>query len=397
MKILTLSSVFPNQALPFYGLFVYERMKHVAKKSDVFVVSPIPWSPFDSFIRFFKKKFRPARKGIETRDQLEMMYIRFLCLPGIFKFLDGYLYYRSILNPVGKLIKKNGIDIIDAHFAYPDGFAAMLLAKKSGLPFSVTLRGTEVPYSTSFYRRWQMRWGFKKADKIICVSQSLSEIASELGAEPAKLKIIPNGINTDIFYPRNRSKARTRLGIQGDTKIILSVGGLVKRKGFHRVIPHLKKMKMDFKDILFIIVGGESVEGNYSGELRALVNELGLEDVVRFEGLQPPEKLPYYYAAADIFVLATANEGWPNVIVESLACGTPVVATDVGGVKEIITHDDLGYTVPFDDPEALYAKMKKALGQSWDHEKISSYACRRSWNNVADEVLTMFKEILREK
>ncbi len=331
---------------------------------------------------------------MEVRGNLEIRYIRFFCLPGILKFLDGYLYYLSIFNPVKNLVKKNKIDIIDVHFAYPDGFAVMLLADKLGLPFCVTLRGTEVPYEKSFYRRWQMRWVFKKADKIICVSQSLAKVALKLDAEPAKLKIIPNGINTDVFYPRNRSQARAQLGIAEDAIVILSVGGLVKRKGFHRVIRHLLKLRTDFKNIQFLIVGGGSVEGDNSDELHAMVKELKLEDSVQFEGLQPPEMLPYYYSASDLFVLATSNEGWPNVIVESLACGTPVVATDVGGVKEIIAHDYLGYTVPFDDRLALYNGMKMALAQDWDKKRIAQYAHNRSWSNVADEVLATFEEIL---
>jgi len=361
------------------------------------MVSPFPCSPFDWIVRIFKKQFRPVQKGMEVRENLTIEYIRFFCLPVMLKFLDGYFYYRSILNPVKEIIRNHHIDIIDVHFAYPDGFAAMLLARKLRLPFCVTLRGTEVPYARSFYRRWQMQWVFKKAAKTICVSRSLADLALGLGADPGKIKLIPNGINTDIFYPRSRSDSRAGLGLSENAKIILSVGGLVKRKGFHRIIQQLPELKNSFSDLQFLIVGGSSVEGDYSRELKSLVNALGLEDVVRFEGLQPPEKLPFYYAAADVFVLATANEGWPNVIVESLACGTPVVATDVGGVKEIIAHDNLGYTVPFDDSEALHAKMKKALEQRWDNQKIAAHGVQRSWNKVADEVVQTFREILEEK
>ncbi len=397
MNILTLSSVFPSKELPFYGLFVFERMKHAARKEFVYVVSPFPWSPFDWIVRFFKKQFRPVQKGVEVRENLTIEYLRFFCLPGLFKFLDGYFYYRSILKPIKEIIEKHHIDIIDVHFAYPDGFAAMLLTWKFRLPFCVTLRGTEVPYARSFYRRWQMKWVFQKADRIISVSRSLADVALGLGADPGKIKVIPNGINTDIFYPRSRSDSRAGLGISENSKAILSVGGLVKRKGFHRIIQQLPELRKSFSDLQFLIVGGSSVEGDYSRELKSLVKELGLEDMVRFEGLQPPEKLPFYYSAADVFVLATANEGWPNVIVESLACGTPVVATDVGGVKEIIAHDDLGYTVPFDHSEALNVMMKKALEHRWDNQKIAAYALQRSWDNVADEVVQTFREILEEK
>lgn len=393
MKIITISSVFPSNNLPFTGLFVYERMKHAAQKAGVCVISPIAWSPFDGIVRRFKKNFRPVRQGIETRGGLEIRYVRFFCLPGIGKFLDGFFYYLGILNPVRKMVQKNRCDIIDVHFAYPDGFGAMFAAGQLGIPFCVTLRGTEKPYSQSFYRRWQMQMVFKRAAKIISVSRSLAEIAINLGAAPQKVHVIPNGVDTNLFAPKNRDEARKVLDIPTEAIVILSVGGLVKRKGFHRIIQHLPQLQNSINRILFLIVGGGSLEGDYSKELQAQVQEYHLESVVRFEGQQTPEKLPWYYSAADLFVLATANEGWPNVIVESLACGTPVVATDVGGVKEIITHDYLGFTVPFGDSVALYCAMEKGLKKKWDRDRITAYGQNRSWENVADEVLAVFKEI----
>ena len=142
-----------------------------------------------------------------------------------------------------------------------------------------------------------------------------------------------------------------------------------------------------------MIVGGESAEGNFLTELEALVKSLDLEDCVRFEGTQPPNKLPIYYSASDLFVLASSNEGWPNVIVESLACGTPVVATEVGGIKEIISNDTLGFTAPFNDSDALLKAMEKGLEKKWDLKKLEAYAHQRSWHIVADEVVSVFKKI----
>ena len=396
MKILSISSVFPSKRMPFSGLFVYERMRHVSQRAEVTVISPVPWSPFDRLARLFRKNFRNGRKGFETRGGMAVRYVPFFCLPGIFKFMDGFFYYLGIKRPANTIFKKDKPDIIDVHFAYPDGFGVMMAAGGLGIPFCVTLRGTEMPYSRSFYRRWQMKLVFKKAAKIISVSRSLAGIAINLGAEPEKVKVIPNGVDTSLFAPKNKDEARKNFDIPKNAKVILCVGGLVKRKGFHRVIKHLQKLQKIFPCLMFLIVGGESAEGDYSEKLKAQVKELRLESVVRFEGQQSPEKLPWYYSAADLFVLATANEGWPNVIVESLACGTPVVATDVGGIKEIMSHDYLGYTVPFGDSQALYAKMEKALTQSWDHEKITAHAQQRSWTNVADEVLATFTQVLKE-
>ena len=394
MRILTISSVFPSASRPHYGLFVYERTKHVAQKENVRVIAPFPWSPVDSFIRRFKRNFRGGKFKISKVNGIETRQIPFFSFPGFFKFFDGYLYYLSLIRPVSKLRKKYPFDIIDAHFAYPDGVAACLLAKKFNVPFTVTLRGTEVPYSRSYFRATQMSWVFQNAAKIITVSQSLSDLAGRMGAANSKLKTIPNGIDTNRFYRRDKELSRHQLGIDSKTKVLLSVGGLVKRKGFHHVIKLLPELLTMYENVLYLIVGGESVEGDFSNELRALVKSLKLERNVRFEGAKPPDSLPLYYSASDLSVLASSNEGWPNVVVESLACGTPVVATEVGGIKEIIVDDNLGFTVPAEQPETLSKTIATAIDRVWDHKRIESYAHGRSWNNVADEVLNVFNDIV---
>jgi glycosyltransferase involved in cell wall biosynthesis len=171
------------------------------------------------------------------------------------------------------------------------------------------------------------------------------------------------------------------------------VGGLVQRKGFHRVIEVLPELRRTHPGARLVIVGGPSVEGDVSAALRRQVVELGLGEIVRFEGARPPEDLPAYYSAADVFVLATSNEGWANVLLESMACGTPVVVTDVGGNREVVETPDLGMVVPFGAPVALRQALEGALGASWDREKIAEHAKGRTLEKVATQVLDVFREI----
>lgn len=394
MRILTLSSVFPNPQQPLLGLFVRERTSYVSARAKVRVVAPVPVSPLDPFARIVKPGFRPARPGAEKQRELSVDHPPFLCFPSVFKTADGFMYFASLLCRLKRLQKEFPFDLIDAHFAYPDGVAAAFLSRLLGVPFTVTLRGTEVPYSKSPMRRIQMQWVLREAAKVICVSASLAEIARKIGAGEDKIRIIPNGVDTARFRPFDRIAARQKIGLPANATVLLSVGGLVERKGYHRVIEILPRLKQSFKDLVYVIVGGSSVEGDFSRQLDTLVGNLGLQEAVRFEGTRSPDELPLYYSAADLFVLATSNEGWANVFLESMGCGTPVVTTDVGGNSEVVTRDELGTIVPFGDSEALLRAVSEGLSRKWDQEILIEYARGRSWGNVADEVISVFKEVI---
>lgn len=370
-------------------------MRYVSARAEVRVVAPVPVSPLDPFARMLKPGFRPALPGTEKQGELTVDHPPFLCFPSVFKTADGFMYFASLLARLKRLRKEFPFDLIDSHFVYPDGVAAAFFSKRLGVPFTVTLRGTEVPYSKSPTRRIQMQWVLRRAARIICVSASLAEIARKLGAGEDKIRVIPNGVDTMRFRPLDRTESRQKLGLSENATVLLSVGGLVERKGYYRIIEIIPKLKRIFKDVVYVIVGGSSAEGDFSVQLSKLVNSLGLGGMVRFEGTKPPDKLPVYYSAADLFVLATSNEGWANVFLESMACGTPVVTTDVGGNREVVSGKKLGTIVPFGDSEALLKAISDALSHKWDRETLAEYASGRSWENVADEVISVFEEVMQ--
>ena len=162
--------------------------------------------------------------------------------------------------------------------------------------------------------------------------------------------------------------------------VLISVGGLVERKGFHRMIECLPELRQEFPGLRYLIVGGASAEGNLLEQLMAQVRALHLEDAVTFLGPLPPDQLPAVLSAADVFVLPTRNEGWANVFLEAMACGLPVVTTAVGGNAEVVCRPELGTLVPFGDAARLRRATAEALRRTWDRDAIVAYARANSWD-----------------
>ena len=391
MKVLVLTTVFPNCKQPTLGTFVRERMFRVAKECNLKVVAPVPWFPF---ARYLKPNYRPIVPRKEIQQGIEVYHPRFFSVPGVLKCLDGLFLFLSLLSPLKRIRKDFDFDIIDAHFSYPEGLGAVLLARFFNRPVTITLRGTIVPLSKYFLRRVQIVYALRKATKIFSVSNSLKKKAVSLGIESSKILPIPNGVDMEKFFPVPKDEERQELGLPLDKKIIISVGGLVKRKGFHRVIAVLPEVTEKYREILYVIVGGPTVEGDLGPELREQVKELNLDDHVHFTGTLPYDKVRKWLNAADIFCLATSNEGWANVFFEALACGKPVVTTKVGGNEEVVKSADYGILVDLDDQKQLKDAIIEALKKKWDHGKIIKYASENNWENVARKVLQELNDIV---
>jgi glycosyltransferase involved in cell wall biosynthesis len=391
MKVLVLTTVFPNSKQPALGTFVRERMFRVAKECELKVVAPVPWFPF---ARYLKPNYRPIVPPKEIQQGIEVYHPRFFSVPGVLKCLDGLFLFLSLLSPLKRIRKDFDFDIIDAHFSYPEGLGAVLLARFFNRPVTITLRGTIVPLSRYFLRRIQIIYALRKATNVFSVSNSLKKKAVSLGIESSKILPIPNGVDTEKFFPLPKDEARQELGLLLDKKIIISVGGLVKRKGFHRVLAVLPEVTEKYKEVLYVIVGGPTVEGDLGSELKKQVKELNLDDHVHFTGPLPYDKVRKWLNAANIFCLATSNEGWANVFFEAMACGKPVVTTRVGGNEELVKSADYGILVDLDDQKQLKNAIIEALEKKWDHRKIIEYAAENNWEEVARKVLQEFMRIV---
>jgi glycosyltransferase involved in cell wall biosynthesis len=391
-RLVVLSSLFPSAVRPGTGLFIRERMFRVGRILPIVVVSPQPWFPLQGLIRRIRPNFRPPAPRAETQDGITVLRPRFVSFPGVFRSLDGWLMAVGCYWTLRRLRAEFDFELIDAHFAYPEGYAGVLLGRWLKVPVTVTLRGTEVPFSRHPIRRRRILDAVARAARVFSVSNSLLRHVAALGADAGKFRVVGNGVDVQRFYLEDRRVARERLNLAEDANVLISVGPLVERKGFHRVIECIPELLRRWPKLRFLIVGGGSPEGDVRPSLERQVEELGLQDVVLFLGLVPPHELRWPLSAADVFVLATRNEGWANVLLEAMACGLPVVATDVGGNAEVICRSELGELVPFGDRIALTKALSRALGREWNREAIIRYAQENAWE---DRVGTLVEEFTR--
>lgn len=384
--------LFPHPGQPRAGLFIRERMFRVAGRLPLIVIAPVPWFPLQGLIRRWRPHFRPPAPRREVQQGIVVEHPRYLSFPGIFKGLDGLCLALGALPTCWR--RRHEIGVIDAHFAYPDGLAATWLGHWLGKPVTVTLRGTEVPHARHPGRRRQVQRTLSRADWVFAVSASLKQLAVELGRPAERIEVVGNGVDITRFQPVDKQGARLRYRIPAAARCLITVGGLVERKGFHRVIELMPALRARFPDLHYLIVGGPSAEGDWSERLRAMTTQLGLTDYVHFLGQIAPDELKYPLSAADVFVLPTRNEGWANVLLEALACGLPVVTTDVGGNAEVINNPALGMIVPFGDAQALETALIDALAKPWDTSILLEYAQANAWDGRVEALETAFRRLL---
>jgi glycosyltransferase involved in cell wall biosynthesis len=393
VRILTFTSLFPNSAQPNLGIFVYHRMAAVTALpgNSVEVIAPLPWSP----PLLAGKKGSPMRR-VPPRERIGSLTVhhpRYPLVPGISMPVHARLMYIGAIGLARQLHRENPFDCIDAHYVYPDGKAALLTGRAIGLPVIVSARGSDINLFPSFRLiRPQIRRTLREASGRIAVSEALKQAMLEVAEAHCDIRVIGNGVDLARFFPVNKSEARERLGLPQDARIIVSVAALIPVKGHARLLRSLGQLIANFPDLRLCLVG----EGASRSELEALAAALGLRDRVHFAGTCPNDRLRDWYCAADLSCLASSREGWPNVVLESLACGTPVVATRVWGTPEILTSPDLGVLVE-QSGDSLTAGLENALSRSWDPARLVQFARARDWSVVAKEVEGYFQEILARK
>jgi glycosyltransferase involved in cell wall biosynthesis len=286
--------------------------------------------------------------------------------------------------------------VIDTHFGYPDGITGALLSMAFRVPFTVTLRGSEPKHSRNILGRYFMKWALRRAARVFTVSERLRQFAISFGARAERVQTIPNGVDATVFFPRDRVECRLKYKLALDCPVILSVGALVERKGHHRIIEALHGLSQAGLDAQLIIAGGPGPEGNFEKEIHRAIKDFKLEAAVRLVGPVSPGEIAELMSAADVFCLSSTNEGWPNVVHEALACGTPVVATDVGAVPEMVAQGQRGFVVPANDPSALEGALREALARDWNRRALSEWGHQRSWQQVAREVYEQLQLVVGE-
>ncbi|HEX5352519.1 MAG TPA: glycosyltransferase [Rhodanobacteraceae bacterium] len=388
IRLLVFTSLYPNAAQPRHGIFVEERLRHLVDSGRVAatVMAPVPWFPlrhrrFDAWATFARVPECEERYGIRV------LHPRYPVIPKVGMNVAPSLMYRALL-PVARTLVTNGtFDLIDAHYLYPDGVTAVRLGAAVDKPVVITARGSDVnvlPQYRSPAR--QIRWAATQAAAVVTVSQALKSKLAAMGATSGKLAVLRNGVDLDRFRPLGQGAIRTRLGLAGP--VWLTVGHLVELKGVHLVIEALTQ----FRDIVLLIAGG----GPEGRNLRSLARRLGVDSRVRFLGAIPQDDLCAYYNAADALFLASSREGMPNVVLESLACGTPVVAAPFESATELITAPEAGEVAEFRTPEAIAAAWRRLDSRRPERAATRRFAERFGWAPVVEAQCALYARVLAD-
>lgn len=375
-RVLVFSTLYPNAAQSNHGIFVENRLRHTLELGGISasVVAPVPYFPsshplFGRYARFANVPEHEVRHGIDV------VHPRYLVIPKLSQ-LTPYFLYRTALRIVRSLQKQGQkFDVIDAHYFYPDGVAAAWLGQKLKIPVVITGRGTDltlIPKEAAARRKIQ--GAISQASAMITVCEDLRLHLLRLGATEDRTLTLRNGVDLQQFTPGDRNAARAQFASSRFTWV--SVGSLIPRKGHHITIEALARSL----DCNLLIAGS----GPLRAELELLAGRLGVGHRVRFLGDVPHAALPGVYRAADVMVLASDREGWANVLLEAMACGTPVVATNINGTAEVVKAPAAGRLMTARNPEALLAAMNELRRNMPSSQETRSYAELFSWTQTAN-------------
>lgn len=376
MRVLALTSLYPNPYQPHRAAFNRQQLRALADEHEVRVIAPIAWTGEWSGRRgrAGSGERLPAERRLVT-DGMIVHHPRFAYPPKFLRVWHGRFFVQSVRRCFTEVVRDWRPDVVLGCWAYPDGWAAVQLAREAGLPVAIKVHGSDVltvgDYPAKRRRTVETLTG---ADAVVAVSKHLRERAIEMGADPLRTRVVYNGVDTGLFMPGNGEEARRRLGITTGAPLILAVGNLVHVKGFDVLLKALSTVA-DAIPFQCAVVGGGPLER----ELQREVNDLGLGDRVRLVGARPLSELATWYRASSLLVLPSRSEGIPNVLLEAMACGTPFIASRVGGVPEIAGE---GALVAPEDPAALAGKIREVL--SGGGVRTAPAACvARSWSDSA--------------
>nr|WP_077034681.1 glycosyltransferase [Pelomonas sp. KK5] len=395
MRLLTFSSLFPSSVRPSHGIFVETRLRELLATGEVEakVVAPVPWFFSTDEAKWGDRARIASTPARETRNGIDVLHPRYALLPKVGMTLAPLGMAFGVMPAVQRLIDEGfEFDAIDAHYFYPDGVAAAIVARRFGKPFTITARGSDLNLISKFaLPRRMMQWAAARAAACIGVSAALVDVMRSLGFAAGRLHMMRNGVDLQRFRPLDRDQARRELGLAG-APLLLSVGNLVELKGHVFLIEALARLLPSHGQAQLVIVG----EGPERGRLLARARELGVADRVMLAGSRPNTELFKWYSAADVSLLASSREGWANVLLESMACGTPVVATAVGGSPEIVS-DAAGLLVQERSGEAFAAAIAQLLAQPPARERVRRYAEDFDWRATSAAQLALFSSLVESR
>ena len=385
MKILTFSTLFPNSEKPGHGIFVETRLRHLVAsgKVEARVVAPVPWFPSTN-PRFgnYARQARVPRE--ELRHGLRVAHPRYPTLPKIGMNVAPLLLAQSVKPAIARMIDEGyDFDLIDAHYFYPDGVAAAMLGRYFNKPLVITARGSDITLLPNYtLPRRMIRWAANRADAIITVCNALRDEVVALGVDAGRVTSLRNGVDLQLFQPIER-----QTGAGAFT--LLTVGHLVPVKAQELIIAALPLLP----GVRLVVAG----DGPNRQMLEDLARTLDVAARVDFLGAVPQAQLRNHYGAADALVLASSREGWANVLLESMACGTPVVASRVYGTPEVVAAPQAGVLMAERTPQGVADAVNALRANYPDRGATRRYAEGFSWDDTTAGQLSLFEDILNRR
>ena len=384
MKILTFTTLFPNSEKPGHGIFVETRLRHLVASGRVEsrVLAPVPWFPstnprFGNWARFAKAPRQEVRHGIAVAHP------RYPVVPKIGMNLAPALLAQAAKPAIARLIDEGfDFDLIDAHYFYPDGVAAAMLGRYFNKPLVITARGSDITLFPQYaLPRKMITWAAKRADAVITVCNALRDEVVALGVEADRVVSLRNGVDLNLFRPTARTP--------NAMFTLLAVGHLVPVKAQDLMIGALSLLP----DVRLVLAG----DGPEREKLDNLARELKVADRVTFLGAVPQAQLREHYGAADALVLSSSREGWANVLLESMACGTPVVASRVYGTPEVVASPEAGVLMGERSYQGVADAVNALRANYPDRGATRRYAERFSWDDTTDGQLRLFDSVLMRR
>jgi glycosyltransferase involved in cell wall biosynthesis len=390
MRVLVVTELWP----PHSGSFIFEQVKAIAPHVTAAVVVLVAHPPPLSRYRTRRSRYSEKTAGPELTHDIPVYYLHYHTIPELGRYLNSIQAYRALTHFLRQ--QKERFDLIHAHFAYVAGFAAARAGRRFRLPVIVTAYGSDINFYTQRTpRNWVAAqltiWGLRHAAAVTVLSDDLQKKVSALGVPEHRLAVVPLGIQLADFFPRGEKRAlRQQLQLSEIGPVFLCVANLVPVKGPKFLLDAFARVCSQLPQAKLVMVGS----GELELILKAQAQKLEIDRQVIWLGRKPHAEIPLWMSAADFLVLPSLSEGYGLVVLEALACGTPVIATRVGGVPEILASSDLGMMTPPGDSEALARVMLDAVAKKWDTKKLVDYAHSNTWTERAQRFLQVYQNVL---
>jgi len=382
LKVTLVTPIFPIPAQPYRGHSEYDIVMALSKRADVNVICPFPRYP-----KWFQPTYDHRHPDLSySPPGVATQYFEYPALPGMTRSINGLVCARY-LEPY---LRACSPDVVCNFWLYPEGYAAVTMARKLGIPSVVGSIGSDLNRFADPISRWLTRLAMKRATFVVTKSEHLRQRAVEMGISASKVRTIRNGCNPSVFHLQDRSAARAQLAIDDNAELVLFVGRLDTAKGIEELLEAFASLVSRRPNLRLAFVG----DGPGSGHLRSKAKHLALGDRITLKGACSSPEVAQWLAAANVLALPSYNEGYPNVVIEALRCGRPVIATNVGGILELV-NEESGILIAPRDSRALANAIEKAMDRRWDEQSISEQF-RRGWDEAADELLGICELALQQ-